>query len=237
MSVKDTMSKLEWYQKQFISIRDDVYLTDGGRERQRVNLSESYELYGKNTAYKEFEQAWRSMRGEYESIAKARRAASQRAEDSWNFERLRYYRELAMADIARTMSLHEAEKLIRGVVDTGSREQSRAYLESTSTVLSKYHSFVGAGSLIAWMDSKVAELTRPAEFDKLDERERELVLSAVELRDTTISAANLLPNSGIGNLLRSVQLGMRVDSAAGKYYWSLSFDEPLTFANAEPVAR
>lgn len=236
MSVAEVMRKANWYSQQLIAIRDDVGLTDGGRERQRLNLLESYELYGKNTAYKEFEAAWSGLKSELESVTRARRAASQRAEDSWNFERLRYYKEQAQSDIIRTMSLREAEKLIRGIVDTGSREQARAYLDSTGVILSKYHGFDGLGSFLAWMESKAAELTRPPEFDKLDERERELILNAVELRDVTVSAANTIPNSRIGILLKSVQLGMKVDSVSGKYYWDLSFEEPISFATTEPVA-
>ena len=45
----------------------------------------------------------------------------------------------------------------------------------------------------------------------------------------------MAPESGIGSLLRQVDIGMRVDSESGKYYWSLGFLEPYDFAQPLPV--
>lgn len=233
-SVNEVMSKLTWYNKTFLAIKHDDALTEGGRARQYENLSKSYQLYG-DTVYQTFDAAWRELRGEFDALSRARRAASQRAEDAWSYERLRYYSEQARADISRSMSLPELEKHLRSIVASGSREQARAYLESTSAVLTRYHSVVGAGSLVAWMEQASRELTTPSEFAKLDEREHELIMRAVELRDKTQAAANMHPQSGAGELLRLVHIGMKPDSVSGKYYYELNFtDESTLTAPSKP---
>lgn len=227
-NVGEVMSKLDWYQKTFTAIKRDDTLTEGGRIRQFNNLAESYRLYG-DTVFNTFATAWRDIRGEFKSVARERRSASQRAEDGWSYERLNYYKEQARADINKSENLQELEKLLTRIMDSGSKEQRRAYLECTSTVLSKYHGTVGAGSFIARMEREAAMLTRPPEFDKLDERENELRLQAMRLRDKTQAAANMHPESGVGNLLRLVHIGMNADSTSGNYYYTVEFEpEPVS---------
>lgn len=222
------LDKLSWYSRQLLAIHRDESLTAAGRERQYFNMAQSFELYGK-TAYNGFEAAWRKLKSELASLDSRRRAASQRFDDSWSFERLQYYKAQAITDIGRFYSMQECEKHIRSVVATGSKEQVRAYLESSTAVLNRFRGQVGVGGLVKWMDDEAARLTRPPEFDKYDEQESELISQVVKLRDMTVSAANMIPQAGIGNLLRLVQIGMRADSVSGKYFYSVVFtdDEPL----------
>jgi hypothetical protein len=236
MSTRDVLTKLDWYHKQFTAIRRDEALTEAGRERQYNNLSQSYELYG-FTAHKEFDMAWRQLRGEFDTLSAKRRAAAQSHEDAWSYDRLNYYKEQARADISRAASLSELEKHLRGIVDSGSREQARAYLEQSNAVMLRFRGQSGLGSFAAWMDREASKLTRPPEFDKLDKQEHELIMRAVKLRDETTTAANMLPQSGVGYLLRDVHIGMRVDSASGKYYYDVAFGSPESItAPAAPAA-
>lgn len=231
MSVQDVQNKISWYYRQFDAIARDDTITEGSRARQSQNIRQSYELFGA-TAYREFEQAWNELRREDAEIIARRQRAAQKAEDSWNYERLRYYREQAQSDINGTMSLNDAVKLIRGVVDSSSRERARAYLESGSTVLAKYHGSSGLGSSLAWMEQEAAKLTRPPEFDSLDKQENELVNKAVKLREDTVNAANIMPNSGIGSLLQRVHIHAKVDSTSGNFAWIVDWIEPNTMLPA-----
>lgn len=234
MSAKDILDKLEWYQRQFEAIRRDGNLSEAGKERQTANLRQSYELYA-DTVYREFATAWSSLRSKYAKLGEERRVAAQAESDTWNFEKLAYYRQIATGAINRTYSLDEAEKLIRGVMDTGSREQRRAYLESSVAVMARYGSILGVGGFAEWMDSEAAKLTRPPEFDALDEQEQKLRLQAVKLQDDTITAANMYPSSNVSGLLRGVHIGGKVDAITGEFSYVVNFSEPEPTAQAAPV--
>lgn len=222
---QSSLDKISWYQRQLTAIHRDETLTPAGRERQYFNMSQSMELYS-DVAYKAFDAAWQYVRSELKSLASRRRQASQRADDSWSFERLRYYHEQALTDIARAYSMQELEKFIRSVVASGSKEQARAMLECGAAVLNRFRGQVGVGGLVAWMDSEAEKIVRPPEFDKYDEQERELIQQIVKLRDMTVSGANMLPQAGIINLLKQVHIGAKVDAITGDFDYLITFDEP-----------
>lgn len=226
MDTKEVLDKLSWYQQQYYQVSQDERLNAAARDDRLANLRREQEKFAP-VVYDVFAQAWLDIRRGLASVDASRRLASQKMSDAWSYESMRYYRELARDDIAKSANLQELEKHIKSMAASGSKEQARAYLESGGAVIAKYRGTPGLGSMVAWMEQEAAKLTTPAEFAQLDERQAELVLSAVTLRDRTVSAANMLPQSNVVSLLKEVSIGMRADSVSGRYEWTLDFAEPV----------
>lgn len=234
MSAQEAMNKLLWYRKQLDTVKNDDTILQAARERQFNNLAQSMELYGRTTALQEFKTAWNDIRHGFDVINAQRRMAAQKVDDKFDFTKLRYYKELAQADIANAQSLDEVQKLLRDTVELGGREQARAALECTGAVLARFRGYVGVGALVSWMESEAAKLLSPPETDKYDEQEHELILQTVKLYDVTTSAANMVSSSGIGELLRQVKIAMKYDSVLGNYRYTVTFIEPYGLPIPEP---
>lgn len=231
MSAKDVLAKLDWYQEQLEAVRRDGNLSQAGRERQLANLRASYHLYH-DTAYNTLKAEWSSIKSKFAMLSKQKQAAAQAESDTWDYSKLAYYKEHAQNAIRQADTIRDVEKLIRAAVDGGSREQARAYTESTSVVSSRFAGRDGLGSLLGEMGRIVSQLTRAPGVDKLEAKEQELKREAVELRKDTITAAGYYPmlDTPMLRLLDGVSIRARVDSTSGEFEWDVNFIE------AEPVS-
>lgn len=232
MSAKDVKDKLAFLHSAIEAAQRDKNLSPAGVERQVKNLRESISVYYPD-AYQEIEQAWQELRSRHKAILVNRREASEREAARWSYERLRYYKDRAGEELRRAQGLDEAEKIIKRAMDTGSKEQARAYLESGEVVRAHFSGDIRLGSTLGWMQRVAAELTTPAEFVELDAQEQELSREVLKLRDDTLEIANSYPHSifesskSISSLVDTASISAKVDGMSGDIAWCISWrDEP-----------
>lgn len=230
MTAKDILKKLSEMDVQFDAIKNDNNLTDIGKQKQLDNLRESYNAYH-DTAAKELEKSWSELKSKIAENKRKTREAHQAESDSWSYDKLRYYREVAGDKLRRAYSLDEAEKLINTAVDYGSREEQRAYLESTDAIQVRFASQTGSGALISSMNKRAAELSRPPELDKLEPEEQQLKRDAFTLYDDTRKVLDKYPSramsSPITSLIRDVDIKVKVREAGDlEYTVKFADDEP-----------
>lgn len=230
MTAKDVLNQISEMERQIDAINKDKNLSDIGKQKQLDNLRVSYNAYH-DTAAKELEKSWSELKTKLAENKRKTREAHQAESDSWSYDKLRYYREMAGDKLRRAQNLDEAEKLINGAVEYGSREEQRAYLESTDAIQVRFSSHLGAGSLINKMNKRAAELTRPPELDKLELEDKQLKQDAFTLYDDTKKVMDKYPSramsSPIASLVRDVDIKVKIREDG-------DFDYIVKFADDEP---
>jgi hypothetical protein len=223
MSAKDVKDKLAFLSGAIKAVSNDSNLSDAGKQRQVNSLRESIKAYYPD-AYREVSQAWSSLHDQHKAVLTKRREAAQVEADKWSYERLNYYKARAGDKLRACFSMDEAAQLIKRVMESGSKEERRAYLESGSVISAKFSGLTGVGSMLGWMEREAAELTTPAVFAVLDAKEQEIAREVLELRDDTLEISSVYPvdafnTANISALAGAAVVSAKVDGISGELNW------------------
>lgn len=230
MTAKDILSKLNEMDRQLYAIQNDNKLSDIGRQEKMKSIRAEYDAYH-DIAARELTKSLSELRTKRADTKSKIKELHQAESNSWNYDKLRYYREVAGDELRRAYNLDEAEKLINKAVDYGSREEQRAYLESTDAIQVRFTGDMRRATVINSMKRRANELTRPDGIDKLEMEEQKIDRDIVELYGDANKILDKYPSEVIGSpiipLIQSIKITTKMRDDGSDFDYIINFaDEP-----------
>lgn len=177
------LTALNAYTNEEQVIRANLNLSDAGKQMQLKTLADKKSGYRPQAA-QTLLAAHASLLKRMDANQARRQAALNKAEETWDFERLNYYSRSASSQIAAAGDLVEIAELYNQVVKSGNTHNQRAWCEiGMEKIDSLALGNIGvAGGLLGRMKGDLAKLLMPPEMAAIDKTGAGLVEEAQALR-------------------------------------------------------